>query len=103
MLVATVASILGAMERVPLESRAIASAGYDAEACVLEIEFSSGRVYRFRDVPAGVYDWLLRVPKKGLYVSRSIVSQYPYEDVTDGCTAEEPDDLEGLLERSLRP
>jgi hypothetical protein len=90
------------VERLPLESRAIASAGYDAETRVLELEFSSGRVYRFREVPAGVYEWLLRVPKKGLYVSRSVTSQYAFEDVTDQPTAEEPADLESLLERSLR-
>ena len=102
MSIVAVASILTGMERVPLESRAIASAGYDAETCVLELEFSSGRVYRFRDVPRGVYEWLLRVPNKGVYVSRSITSHYAYEDVTDQPATEEPAALEALLERSLR-
>jgi hypothetical protein len=89
------------MERVPLESRAVISAGYDAEACVLELEFSSGRVYRFSNVPAGVYDWLLRVPNKGVYVARSITSRYAYEDVTHQPAVEGAADLEALLEASL--
>jgi hypothetical protein len=59
------------MERVPLKSRAVVSAGYDSAARTLDIEFSSGRVYRFRDVPSTVYDWLLRVPNKGVYVTRT--------------------------------
>ena len=87
------------MERVPLESRAVVSAGYDAETCALEIEFSSGRVYRFKSVPAGVYDWLLRVPNKGVYIAKSITSRYAYEDVT--CLPAAEDDLEALLEGSL--
>jgi len=90
------------MKRVPLQSRAVVSAGYDAEKCALEIEFSSGRVYRFSNVPAAVYDWLLRVPNKGVYVTRSITSQYAYEDVTALPATEEATDLEALLERSLR-
>jgi hypothetical protein len=96
-----VASILTAMERIPLKSRAVVSAGYDAETSALEIEFSSGRVYRFSNVPVGVYEWLLRVPNKGVYVTRSITSRYPYEDVTT-LPAAEATDLEALLEGSLR-
>ena len=94
------ARILPAMERTPLRSRAIVSAGYDAETRALEIEFSSGRIYRFSDVPAGVYEWLVRVPNKGIYIARSITGRYAYEDVTnppDGAHA----DLESLLAASL--
>ena len=89
------------MERLPLRSRAVVSAGYDAEACRLEVEFSSGRVYRFSGVPAGVYDWLLRVPNKGLYVARNITGLYDYVDVTDPPVKEDAADLEALLAASL--
>ena len=95
------ASILAHMERMPLESRAVASAGYDAESSTLEVEFSSGRVYRFSNVPAAVYDWLLRVPNKGVYVARNITGRYSYEDVTSQPVAEDAADLEALLEGSL--
>src|SRR5207247_1423708 len=90
-----------AMERVPLRSRAVASVGYDADTRALVVEFSSGRVYRFRDVPASVYDSLLRVPNKGVYVARSINGRYEYEDVTRPAVPEEANDLEGLLQASL--
>ena len=89
------------MERVPLQSHAVASAGYDTETRTLEIEFSSGRVYQFSEVPATVYEWLLRVPNKGVYVTRNITGHYAYEDVT-GPTGDEPaDDLVALLEASI--
>lgn len=90
------------VERVPLTSRAVASAGYDADTQTLEIEFTSGRVYRYSKVPAGVYDWLLRVPNKGLYVARSITERYDYVDITHPVAASEEGDLEALLEASVR-
>jgi hypothetical protein len=89
------------MERVLFKSRAVTSAGYDAETRTLELEFSSGRVYRFSDVPESVYDWLLRVPNKGTYVSKSITGLYAYEDVTVRAPAEGELDLEALLGASL--
>lgn len=94
-------SILSAMERVPLMSRAVLSAGYDAETRVLEVEFSSGHVYRFTGVPAGVYEWLRRVPNKGIYVARNITGRYDYEDVTRASATDDAVDLQALLEASL--
>jgi len=89
------------MDRVPLESHAVVSAGYEAETRTLELEFSSGRVYRFSDVAATVYEWLLRVPNKGVYVTRNITGRYAYEDVTLPSGCEDAADLEALLEASL--
>ena len=48
------------MERVPVESKALASIGYDAEARVLELEFRQGKVYQYLDVPAELHEWLMR-------------------------------------------
>lgn len=42
----------------------------------LEIEFRSGRVYRYRAVPRGVLDWLLRSKNMGAFVTRMIVGRY---------------------------
>ena len=84
-----------------MKSRAVVSAGYDAETRLLEIEFSSGRVYRFKEVPASAYEWLLRVPNKGVYVTRNISDRYAFEDVTHPSLDEEAADLEALLEASI--
>ena len=42
------------IDRYPVESSNIVSAGYDAETRTLEVEFSNGGVYRYGDVPSDV-------------------------------------------------
>ena len=44
------------MERQYVSSSNIASIGYDPDNLVLEIEFLSGAVYQYYDVPQSVYD-----------------------------------------------
>lgn len=87
------------MERVPLESKAVASVGYDDGERVLEIEFASGRVYRYANVPRSVYDWLLKTPAKGAYVARMIANRYEYCDVTPAPA--DVQDLDAALRASL--
>jgi KTSC domain len=84
------------MDRSPLASSSVASAGYDEVTLVLELEFTSGRIYQFDGVPRGVFDWLLRTPNKGSYVARMINNQYPYRDVTPHAETSEADILEKL-------
>jgi hypothetical protein len=86
------------MERTRLESRAVLSAGYDEPTQTLEIEFSSGRIYQFEAVPRAVYDWLLRTPSKGGYVTRMISPNYRYRDITPRPETSEPDLAEQLRE-----
>jgi hypothetical protein len=86
------------MERTRLESRAVLSAGYDEGTQVLEIEFSSGRIYQFDAVPRSVFEWLLRTPSKGGFVTRVISPQYAYRDVTPRLVTDEGDLVERLRE-----
>lgn len=88
------------MQRIPLVSNAVVSAGYDAENQELEIEFRHGRLYRYRGVPPGVYQFLLRSPSKGGYVNRMIDGHYPHEEITE-IPAEQ--DLRAALLASLHP
>lgn len=69
------------MERQRLTSTSVVSAGYEADGGLLELEFKGGRLYRYRDVPSGVFEWLLRTPNKGAYVQRMIADRYAYEAV----------------------
>ena len=91
------------MQRLPVQSRALRSAGYDAESEELELEFQSGQVYRYERVPRSVYDWLLRTPNKGVFVSRQITGRYVERRVAEGCPtpATPPDELERALLDSL--
>jgi hypothetical protein len=92
------------MQRMGLPSRSIRSAGYDAERQTLELEFSSGGVYEYFDVPASVYDWLLRVPNKGRYVTKMVSNRYRFRIHGPELQREQSrgsSSLEDQLERSV--
>jgi hypothetical protein len=67
------------MRRLPLESRALRSAGY--EAGTLEVEFTSGSVYRYRGVPERVWRELLAAESHGSYFTAHIRDRFPYARV----------------------
>lgn len=88
------------MQRQPVQSRALRSAGYDPDTQELELEFHSGQVYLYEQVPQSVYDWLLRAPNKGIFVTRQITGRYP-ERALSRPEATAPDALEQALRDSL--
>jgi hypothetical protein len=55
------------MKRDPVQSSALASVGYDAQTATLELEFSSGSVYRYLNVPAAVAAALSNAESHGRY------------------------------------
>ena len=66
------------MRRTHVDSSAISSVGYDERSSVLEVEFNSGVVYDYYDVPSRVYRDLLRAASKGRFVSRRVRDRYPF-------------------------
>lgn len=89
------------MEKVPVRSKGIDWVAYDAEAQTLDVHFSSSGTYRYFDVPATVYDWLLRAASKGQFVNRLVKDRYRYERLESGSHADADADLRALLEKSL--
>lgn len=69
------------MERVHLDSEALNSVGYDPARHVLEVEFTSGRVYRYFDVPRREVERMLRAPSRGAYFSERVRDRYRFEQV----------------------
>lgn len=55
------------MNRTPVSSSSLASVGYDPENMVLEIEFYSGGIYQYFNVPESVYDGLTNADSHGKY------------------------------------
>jgi len=88
------------MQREAVESKSVRSIGYCAETQVLEVEFASGRTYRYLGVPATAYAWLQRAKSKGTFINRLIKDRYPFEAVHDASADEEQ--LIERLRRSLR-
>ena len=69
------------MRRVPVESRAVASVGYDREHATLEIEFIDGDVYQYFLVPPSVHRELLQAESMGRYFQAHIRDQYGYKRI----------------------
>jgi len=69
------------MRRRPVSSSAISSVGYDRKAKTLELEFSSGGVYDYYEVPPKVYAELMSAESKGRFISERIRGQYRSERV----------------------
>ena len=69
------------MQRQPVESSMLRSAGYDSERSILELEFNNGRIYRYFGVPQDVFEELLTAESKGRYFLDQVDDLYPYLQV----------------------
>ena len=67
------------MQRQPVKSSNIRSLGYDEVSHMLEIEFSSGDVYQYFDVPPREYQALMQAPSHGSYLNKHIKDKYKFK------------------------
>jgi hypothetical protein len=68
------------MRRERVHSEALRSVGYDPDARILEIEFNSGTVYRYFDVPPNVHAGLMTATSKGEYYAENVrAAGFEYE------------------------
>ena len=91
--------------RSPVESSCIAAVGYAEVVSALDVEFSSGAVYRYVGVRQDVYVALMAAPSKGAYLNRYIKSRYPEVRLSGhgrhGHPPPAPDESEQVGRRSL--
>ena len=66
------------MKRTVVSSSNLASVGYDPASQSLEIEFTTGRVYEYFDVPQQTYDKLMAAESHGRYFNAYIRDNYHY-------------------------
>ncbi len=69
------------MERYSVASSNIASIGYDAGTETLDVEFLSGAIYQYYNVPQNMYDQLMQAGSKGRFLNTYIKNAYPYSRV----------------------
>lgn len=69
------------MRRRPVQSSSIRSIGYDVASRTLELEYVSGDVYQYVDVPQPAYAGLLAAPSIGAYVNQEIKPHYEFTEV----------------------
>ncbi len=71
------------MHHATVQSSALRSIGYDADLRVLEIEFVSGNVYRYFDVPDASHAGLMAAGSHGEFFTAHIRDAgFDYEEVT---------------------
>ncbi|MBM3118253.1 MAG: KTSC domain-containing protein [Chloroflexi bacterium] len=69
------------MKRESVSSSNISSIGYDSESRTLEIEFHSGGVYQYFDVPQSIYDELMHASSHGSYFHRYVKDRYRWAKI----------------------
>ena len=60
------------MQRRPVRSTSVKAVGYDADTQTLEIEYRHGGLVRYTGVPTPIYEALLQVPGKALFIEQVI-------------------------------
>jgi KTSC domain len=64
------------MDRKAVESSMLKSIGYDSNTQTLELEFKSGEVWQYMDVPAEEFEGLMNAPSHGSYARQNIIESY---------------------------
>lgn len=69
------------MERIDLDSTALAWVCYLPDPRILQVGLRTGRNYDYFDVPAGIYRELLAAESKGRYYNRHIRNDFLSKEV----------------------
>jgi len=69
------------MNRRVVNSSNVISIGYDPETATMEVEFTSGSVYQYFDVPQAVYDQLIGSGSVGSALNDMVKGHYRYARV----------------------
>jgi hypothetical protein len=63
------------------ESSQVKGYGYDADSKTLAVEFKSGGVYHYHDVPAETYGAMTKAESVGRFIGASIKGAYQFSKV----------------------
>lgn len=70
------------MYRIQVNSTNIRSIGYDKLTAILEVEFTSGDVYQYFNVPEYLYQQFLNASSHGQFLNDNIRYNYRYQKVS---------------------
>lgn len=71
------------IQLIQLKSSNLKAAGHDPSSNTLAVQFTSGTVYHYKDVPADVASKLMQAESAGSFFAKNIRGQYPHEAVVD--------------------
>ena len=61
-----------------VKSSNINKIGYDGGGCLF-VRFNNGGLYRYDNIPAEIYDVLMKAESKGRFLRQNIIGKYKYE------------------------
>ena len=70
------------MDRISVSSSNIRSIGYDRQLATLEVEFTSGDVYQYFNVPEHLYQQFLHASSHGQFLNDNIRYSYRYQKIS---------------------
>jgi hypothetical protein len=77
------------MDWVPVQSSVLAAVAYAPTQ--LWIEFRTGQIYRYRDVPVSIYQQLLAADSKGRFFNARVRDLFPNEHMARSSGAGSPE------------
>lgn len=69
------------MDRLLVNSSNIVSVGYDVAGGVLEVEFQSGKIYQYLQVPESMYQDLMTASSKGEFFHDHILKEFAFREM----------------------
>lgn len=73
------------IERKPVDSTAVLSAGYVPDLRTLDIEYANGDVWRYENVPQDIYDKMCEAESPGRFVGQWVLPVFPGTKITAEC------------------
>jgi len=67
------------MQRMSVNSSNIRSIGYDPQSVTLEVEFTSGDIYQYFNVPEHLFQQFLHASSHGQFLNDNIRYNYRYQ------------------------
>jgi len=71
----------------PVESSNLRARGYSEGQRILAVEFKSGAVFHFSDVPIGMWERFRDAPSAGSFFAHHIRGQFPSVKMTGQCSS----------------
>lgn len=69
------------MQTKTIDSTSVAEVGYEQEENLLRVQFQNGSTYDYFDVPADVYEGILRAPSAGRFFNENVSGEFAYQRV----------------------
>jgi hypothetical protein len=70
------------MQLTPVESSNLKGVHYDPNTQALTVQFHTGGMYRYEQVPVSIYDDLMKAPSKGKFFIQKIRTTYQFSKIS---------------------